>query len=184
MIHSSFIKTKISLISSLAIAVSLTGCSIPFPVYSPAGKNVQAIRSIPTDIEVGQFSGNDTSVSCRLQQIGPENGETFASYIAKAINEEIIIAGGVQHDSKVALSGSLKSIDVDCGTLYAAWTIVMDISVNNQPPFSVKTVHEFDGNFMGAVVFNRAHMAFVPTIQDVVNNIINSEQFQEAVSKQ
>lgn len=182
MICSSFVKSAAS-IAFVTGALGIAGCSVPFPVYSPAGKNVQAIRSIPATIEVSQISGDDKSVSCRLQPIGPQNDETFASYIAKAINEEIIIAGGAQHDAKITLRGSLKSIDVDCGIISGAWTIVMDIFINNQLPFSVKTVREFDGNYFGAIVLNRAYTAFVPTIQDLVNNIINSESFQAAVRK-
>jgi len=104
--------------------------------------------------------------------------------IAKAISEEIIMAGGAQREPKVTLSGTLKNVDVDCGILSGSWTIEMDVSINNQPSFSLKTIHEFDGNYFGAVVFNRTHTAFVPTIQDLVNNIISSPSFQAAVRKQ
>jgi len=78
MTYSTFVRNVVSL-ASVSIALGTAGCSIPFPVYSPAGKNVQAIRSVPAAIEVGQISGNQTTVSCRLQPIGPENGQTFAS---------------------------------------------------------------------------------------------------------
>jgi hypothetical protein len=183
MTYSSFVKNVISL-ASVAIALGTAGCSIPISVYSPAGKNVQAIRSVPATVEVGQISGNETTVSCRLQPIGPENGETFASYIAKAINEEIIMAGGAQRGPKVTISGTLKTIDVDCGILSGSWIIKMDVSINNQPPFPVNTVYQFDGNYFGYVVLERAHTAFIPMIQDLVNNIISSPSFQAAVRRQ
>ena len=109
----------------------MKGCAVPFPVYSPAGKNVQAIRAVPATVEVGKITGTQTSVSCRLQPIGPQNGQTFASYIAKAINEEIIISGGVQHDTSLTVNGKLKNIDVNCGFMSGFWVEVDPIFWTN-----------------------------------------------------
>ena len=85
------------------------------------------IRSIPNTIKLGQFTGEQKSVSCRLQPIGPEGGGTFASYIRNAFNDEMVIAGATPAPTAVELKGTLKDIDVDCGIISASWVIAAEL---------------------------------------------------------
>ena len=165
----------------LSGALMVWGCSLAFPVYSPSGKNVQAIRSLPTNVKLGQFLGDEKSVSCRLQPIAPESGETFASYIKSAFNEDMIMAGGKATTADLPLAGTLKNIDVDCGIISASWIIEMELTIGTHPPFMVKTVHPFDGNYFGGIVFQRAYTAFVPAVQRFINDVVTHPTFQEAV---
>ncbi len=82
------------------------------------------------------------------------------------------------------MNGILKDIDVDCGIVSASWMIEMEMTVGAQPPFIVKTVREFDGNYFGGVVVTRAYTAFVPTVQDFVNDLLINPSFQAAAKAQ
>ena len=168
------------LLSGAVLLCAVSGCSMAFPVYSASGRNVEALRGLPKNVKLGQFVGDEKSVSCRLQPISPEGGGTFASYIRNAFNEDIIMAGGRPNATQVELGGTLKNIDVDCGIISASRIIEMDLNVGNQPPFTVKTVYSFDGNYFGAVVFSRAYTAFVPAIQRFVNDVVKHASFQAA----
>jgi hypothetical protein len=97
------------------------------------------------------------------------------------LNDEIIIAGGTPTQGTLEVVGTLKAIDVWCGTLDASWTIEMEFSIDNQAPFTVKTVRMFDGNFVGAWIVNRAYNEFVPAVQDFLNGILTHPSFQSAV---
>lgn len=156
----------------------MSGCAIPFPVYSVSGRNVATIRSMPNNIKIGHFTGDQKSVSCRLQAIAPEGDETFASYIRNAFEDEMIIAGITPSEEAWELTGTLKDVDVDCGIISGSWVIEMEMSVDDQPPFMVKTVHEFAGNYFGAVVYGRAYAAFVPAVQDFVNDVLTHSTIQ------
>ena len=171
------------LLGGVVILSAVSGCSLPFPVYSASGRNVEAIRNVPRAVKVGQFVGDQKSISCRLQPLEPQGGETFAAYIRNAFNEEIIMAGAKTNEAGIGLNGTLKDIDVDCGILSASWTIEMELSVGDRPPFTVKTIHNFDGNYFGAVVFSRAHAAFVPAIQHFINDVVKHPSFQAAGGK-
>ncbi len=70
------------------------------------------------------------------------------------------------------ITATLVDIDVSCGIIEADWTIDLDISVNGQPAQRVRTVRRFDGNYVGQVVAMRAYQAFVPTVQQVVADIL------------
>jgi hypothetical protein len=161
----------------LALAVTVcavSACSVPFPVYSVSAPNVQAIRALPATIRLGQITGSQTSASCRLQPIAPENDTTFASYIRKAFEDELVIANAPPHNKVVELSGTVKNVDVDCGIIDGDWTIDMAVSVNSQPPVEIKTVRRFDGNYAGVIVLNRAMTAFVPSVQQLIDDVLTS----------
>jgi hypothetical protein len=162
------------------VAVLLSACSVPFPVYSVSGENVGLIRTLPVNVQVGEFAGSQRTVSCRLQPIGPEGNATFASYIQKALRDEVLIAGNTTRPRTVQLTGTVKNVDVSCGIITASWTIDVDVSVNGGPPVPIRTVKTFDGNYMGAVVATRAYQAFVPTIQQLVNEILSNPAVQGA----
>jgi hypothetical protein len=169
------------LLRMLVLAVSailLSACSVPFPVYSVSGENVGLVRALPVNVQVGNFQGAQKEVSCRLQPIGPEGNATFASYIQKALRDEVLIAGNTTRPQTVQISGTVKSIDLSCGIITGSWTIDVDISVNGGSPIPIRTVKTFDGNYMGAVVATRAYQAFVPSIQQLVNDILSNPAVQ------
>lgn len=165
---------------SCMVGFLLGGCSVPFPVYSISGSNVQAIRSLNATVRTGEFAGREDTVVCRLQPISPEGGVTFAKYIRKALDDELTIAGGTNQGRVVEVRASMVHIDVSCGIIDADWTIEMDVSVNGQPPQRIKTVRRFDGNYFGAVVATRAYQAFVPAVQQVVADILAIPAVREA----
>ena len=150
----------------------LAGCAVPFPVYTVSSSNISAIREAQRTLQLGQFSGNQSSVSCRLQPITPEGGKTFAQYIRAALADEIIIAGDTSTKSKVPISVQLVSIDVACNSLDSNWTIELEVTLPNDPPFAVKTVRSFEYSFLGSAMLPRAYQAFVPTVQEAVANVL------------
>src|SRR5262249_23506053 len=150
----------------------VSGCSVTFPVYSVSGRNVATIRSMPNTIKLGQFTGDQKSAMCRLQPITPEGGGTFATYIRNAFIDEMTIAGVTPSPDALELNGRLKTVEVDCGITSASWVIEMEMSIGNRPPFTVRTVRPFDGNYLGSVVVSRAYTAFIPTVQDFVNDTL------------
>jgi hypothetical protein len=157
----------------------LQGCAVPFPVYTVSSENITTIRSTPRTITLGEFEGEQKSVSCRLQPIEPDNGKTFAKYIHDAFLDELIIANAAAN-SGLKITAKVLNVDVDCAMGTASWEISMEVTVGNQPPFVVDTVRGFDGNFIGAVVVTRAYQAFTPTVRDVITNILNHPSFKKA----
>ena len=163
---------------AIVAASLLAGCAVPFPVYTVSSSNVTSIRSAKAVVELGEFSGLQTSVSCRLQPISPEGNRTFAQYIRGALNDEVVIAGPSSSVRKSKLSLQLKNIDVDCAVGAASWMMEVDVSINGKPSFNVKTVRNFDGNFMGNVVAQRAYQAFVPSVQQLIADIMMHPNFK------
>lgn len=173
---------SVRLILTLVSIAALTACAVPFPVYTVSSSNIAAIRSAERPVELATFSGDNTSVSCRLQQISPEGGKTFAQYIRAAFNDELVIAGNTSTKPKIPLSIKLTNIDVSCNALDSRWEIDLEISVPGQEAFVVKTLRRFDYNFLGGVMLPRAYQAFVPTVQEAVANVLTHPTVRKAQS--
>ena len=140
----------------LAVVVVLSGCAIPFPVYTISTSNIVTLRDANKLVKVNAFKGNQTSVSCRLQPISPDGGRTFAKYIQDAFNDEIVVANP-KNPPAIVVDATLTNIEVDCAIGTASWTIEMDVSINGQPPFAAKVNRTFEGSFAGAIVGQRAY---------------------------
>ena len=179
------IKNRFWLRCCLALAMAgstlLMGCAVPFPVYAPSTKNVLALRSAPKSVQLGSFSGDQRSVSCRLQPITPDGNRSFAQYIRDALSDELVIANPPASLKPVQLSIALTSIEVYCGILSASWTIELQVSVDGRAAYAVKTVREFDGNYMAGVVLPRAYQAFIPAVQDAIAAVLAHTEVQAAM---
>ena len=167
----------------ILVPLLVSGCSsVPFPTYAVSGSNVSTIRSIPAAISVGEFSGSQGRVSCRAQRIEPEGGATFGAFIQDAFNNEVLIAGEAS-GPKMEIRGLMREVAVACGISEGSWTIEAEISINNGPPFTARTVRNFEGSFAGVIVYQRAFQAFVPAVQDFVSYVLNSPQVRAATSQ-
>ena len=174
---------NLRIVLALASVAALTACAVPFPVYTVSSSNITAIRSGERPLELGSFSGDTTSVSCRVQQISPEGGKTFAQYIRSAFNDELVIAANTSTKPRVPLSIKLTYIDVSCNAIDSRWEIDLEVSVPGQDAFTVKTLRRFDYNFLGGVMLPRAYQAFVPTVQEAITNVLAHPTVKRAQSQ-
>lgn len=168
--------------STAALSV-LAACAVPFPVYTVSSGNIATLRSSERSLELGTFSGDAASVSCRLQQIQPEGGKTFAQYVRAAFNDELIIAGNQSTKSKIPINVKLVNIDVSCNAADSRWEIDLEVTLPGRSPFIVKTLRRFDYNFLGSVMLPRAYQAFVPTVQEAVANVLAHPEVRSAQSQ-
>jgi hypothetical protein len=168
---------------TVSLIVMLTGCAVPFPVYTVSSTNISTIRSAERSIELGPFTGDQASVSCRLQPITPEGGRTFAQYIRAAFADELVIAGNTPSKPKVPLSARLINIDVSCNSFDSNWEIELEVTVADQAPFVIKTVRRFDYTFLGAAMLPRAYQAYVPAIQDTVANVLTHPSVRRVLTQ-
>ncbi len=180
--QTSFLR-RFRLISTLMSSAALTACAVPFPVYTVSSANVATLRSSERSLELGPFVGDTTYVSCRLNQIQPEGGKTFAQYIRSAFNDELIIAGNTATRPKVLLSVRLTYIDVSCNSTDSRWEVDLEVKLPGKDPFMVKTLRRFDYNFMGGVMLPRAYQAFVPTVQEAVANVLAHPEVRRVQSQ-
>lgn len=173
----------------LIAMVPMSGSPTPdsFGNYGSEPRHVASLRSLRHTISLGQFTGTQDRVWCRLERlsVSPKHGGTFASYIWNAFADAIVMADVARStpptEAAVELTGTLKDIDVNCGIISGSWTIEMVLTLGGQPPFSVRTVRAFESEFFSAgSVGRRAYEAFAPSVQEFVNDVLISPSFQSA----
>jgi len=167
-------------------ALSLSGCTNVSPRYSSSSDNVLVLRDIRDQsvakIRTGQFLGEKTSESCRGGSFEPPDHDTFAFFIGEAFRDEFILSDIYAKDASIKLSGRLKEVYLDAGMGEGIWEIEMEMTVLDQPPFTVKVQHFFEGGFAAITVCENARNAFIPAVQDFVAAVIAHPTFQRSFS--
>lgn len=163
---------------AIALAASLAGCAVPMPTYTVASANVAAIREFQRGIDLQSFSGDPKSVSCRAIQIGPDNGRTFAQYIQAAFNDEVVIAGVKKSLPTTKLAIDVKSVSLDCAIGTGSWSFEVEVKVQDQSPFVLRSSRDFNGSFDGMIVRERAMQALVPSVQKLIQEVIAHPTFK------
>ena len=177
MFGSDTLKTRLGLI---ILVLSIAGCTKPPPEFTISGQNVQVAREIPSNVKLGPFTGSQNSVSCRAGNISPAENTTYATYIRDAFEKVLRVSKTEDKGKTIELSGKLLDISLDCGMATGLWVIDMEFAVDNQTPFKIETVYEFDGNFVGAIVFQRARDGLIRAVQRIVNDVLQSPQVRAA----
>jgi hypothetical protein len=116
-----------------------------------------------------------------LFAISPPDRQSFAKFIRGAFIDELSLAGLAADKSGIEFRGRIKSLDVKCNVGTGLWTIAFEYSVGGKPPVLVEADYEFEGAYLGDVVFNNAKQALVPALQELIRQIVTSTEFQTAV---
>jgi len=164
----------------LLLALIVSGCTKLASEYTISQQNIEAAREVPSNLVLGAFTGSEAREQCRGGSISAGKNATFATYVRDAFSKVIRISKQADKGKTIELTGSLKEIELVCAISDASWTIDMDFAVDGQDPFNVRIVQPFDGHFVGAVVFQRALDALIVTVQQIVDEVLRSEQVQSA----
>jgi len=130
---------------------------------------------------VGKFEGGSESVSCRGARISPPDRKSFAEFLRGAFIDELSLAGLLADTSAIEFHGSIKVLDVLCNVGTGIWTIEFEYSVAGSPPVLVKADYEFEGAYLGETVYRNAVQALVPAVQELIQTVVTSKEFQTAV---
>lgn len=170
--------TQARVLLAAGLLFLLAGCAPAFAPYHISSSNVVALRSAQRSAELADFTGAQANVSCRLRRIGPAGDRTFSQYIRAAFNDELVIAGAPASRERSSLSLHIKDVSVDCGNLWASWTITADVTVGSQAPVVIKVSRRFDASLLADVVQSRASQAFAPTVQQFIAAVIQHPAYQ------
>lgn len=164
---------RLRYVAPAVVAFVLAGCAVPFPAYTVSSSNIATIRAADRPIELGHFAGDQTFVYCHDFTFTPEGGKTFAQYIRAAFADELVIAGNTSTKPKVLLSARLSRIAVVCrGWEGRKWEIDLEVTLPDQPPFTVNTVHKFANLVFEPASQATAYHAFLPSVQETVANVL------------
>lgn len=180
--------SKLSAIAAVAVIVVISGCSTyATPRYSMSVDNDQILKKLhsehpDTRLAVAQFTsdtGERTEITCRA--VGPivtPDGETFSAFISKALVDEMKFSGIYSKDAVKSISGHITKLNFSSTSGH--WAISANVSVADEPPFTVTEVYDYDTSFFGETACNQTAQAFGPAVQDFVKKVVSHPAFQQA----
>ena len=170
------------------VGFMVAGCSTyAAPRYSPSADNVTALKQAlgpGRKIAVGPFAATETGrteFDCRL--VGPvktPDGQSFEAYIRKALVDELQIADAYAENSPTAITGNLKSIDMD--SFGGTWTIVLAVSSNAGASYTVTEVFKYESSFFAEAACQQGSQAFQPAVQDLIKKVIGDPAFKKMIA--
>jgi hypothetical protein len=166
-----------------ASTVTIAGCSTyAASRYSISADKVSALRNLRgQSINVGPFTAakpGQAEITCRA--VGPiktPDGESFESFIRKALIDELTIAELYASSAPVTLVGRLDEIDFSSGMTDAAWKIALTITSSNGKSLSVREDYTFKGSYLGETACNQTAQALMPAVQNVVGKMVRHPDF-------
>jgi len=170
------------MIVGMAIAVlCLAGCAnMATDRYASSVDNVVALRPYAaSQVNVGQFTSSvpgKNAIGCRLgAPILTPDGEPFSEYIRKALSDELKLANAYSANSPVTLSGNLDLIDFSSNT--GKWDLGITLRSSNGHSLKASTEHKFVTSFGGDTACAQTAQAFMPAVQDLIRQTIESPEF-------
>ena len=166
-----------------ALVFATSGCSYIVPKYSPSENNRIALNKLPeSGIKVSKFvSLNKFNDMCRAAgSIKSSEFDTLEYYINDALSQELKIAGLLDNNSpRIVLSGKFKKIEFSSTHkgFDGFWKYILTINSSNGNSLVVEESYEFDTSFFGGTACRKTAEAFMPSVQVLINKIVNSNEF-------
>lgn len=154
--------------------------------YSSSVDNVLALRAIPDiRVNVGEFEEiphNKFEISCRaFSPITTPDQESYASYIKKALSDELKMAGVYSEDSPLVLRGQINKLDFSSDQGF--WEIHLLLMSSNNKGALYKEKYLYQTGFDGNVACRQTAQTFAPAVQNLINKIVTSQEFKSLIDK-
>lgn len=118
-----------------------------------------------------------TELSCRA--VGPiktPDGESFESYIRKALVDQLRFAGMYAEQSGTVIQGHVEKIDFD--SMEGIWEIVLRVTSNSEGELVVVENYDYTSSYFGETACNQTAQALMPAVQNAIRKVVADPQFR------
>jgi hypothetical protein len=173
-------------------ALVTTGCSLVAPNYSASIENVQRIKQENiSPSAVKRFSSvagkdNPAAISLRGSSLASPYEGSYSAYLTEAVRQELALAGKLDPDSGIELTGSLVRNDIDAsgfstafGEMEARFILTRDGQIRYDQVKSVRT--EWESSFAGAIAIPKAQQEYPRLVQKLLSALFADRAFMDAL---
>lgn len=168
------------------VAVLLAGCeSYPVHPYAvDADTNIGLRRVVtPAPIHLAEFVTDPFNATCRAAgDVEMPAGTDIASYVKNALRSELLLAGfTLSPRATVSMAGRVTnphftSSDASVG---GRWLLGLALASSNGKSLSTSIEHQFPTSFVGNTACVRTAAAFMPAVQKLIGETVQSPAFLE-----
>jgi len=172
------------------VSVALFGCSHMTPRYGMSSANIETIHqgvgASPQKLSVGEFTAwapNVSSSMCRAAgAVSTPDHEPFATYIQRALVDELKAGGVYAADSQIRIDGKLDHIDFNSNIGSGKWQIDLTVTGFQNGPVNLHETYEFSTNFVADIACDQVAAALQPSVQALLGKLYATESFKSTVS--
>lgn len=175
------------------VVIASSACSVATNRYQVSPFNVGELKEANIDAcSVGSFVlGNQPGVIDPMHFRGFSRfkspvGDSFADYIAKALSDELALAGAYSPDSELNISGTVvmhnfdaSDLVVGTGDLGVEFVVKRGTGVVYKKVVSIR--HEFDSSFFGAAAASNMNIAYPIAVSKLLGKLIDDKDFIAAM---
>ena len=171
------------LVVLLVCALIISGCTAAVNQYGASIENVESLRSMQSTskVKVNAFTSDELhkSINCRgTITINTPDGKPFEKvYKEYVFFSELRLAGIYANESSLAINGNFEKLEASSMMGDAKWMFKIIISSEGKEPFTVDSEYDFSASFFGDRACQEVPKAFVPAVQQLINDIINHPKF-------
>lgn len=174
----------------LIACIFISACSLNAPKYQPSADNNNLLQDLTSKkIAVGKFNERSAEVnnlSLRGGNLISPYNNSYSVYLSKALEEELMLAGLLDKNAGIQISGTLVDNQLDIsgfsiGT--ASITVKFVVKRNNKIVFDKKltTNHQWESSFMGGIAIPAGQNNYPVVIQKLFNTLFKDKSFMTAV---
>ena len=170
----------------LLCAFTFSGCTAAVNRYGASVENVESLRNmqVTSKVKVNAFTSDELhkSINCRgTITINTPDGKPFEEYIRNAFISELKLAGIYDNESSLAIDGHFEKLEASSMIGDAKWMFKIVISAEGKETFTVDSEYPFSASFFGDRACQEVPQAFVPAVQQLINNIIYHPKFEAMI---
>jgi len=179
------------ILSCLAFLFS-SGCALVAPKYSASLENVDKLKAASfQSISVGKFEvvpgkENANPISLRGSSLTSPYDNSYATYLAEAIKQELSLAGKYASDAQIEISGAIRKNDIyimglASGVIEARFVVTRSGKINYD---QIKVINDsWDSSLMGAVAIPRAQQRYPIMVQKLLALLYADAAFMDALKQ-
>ncbi|HSW15552.1 MAG TPA: hypothetical protein VLI06_22070 [Solimonas sp.] len=169
----------------------VAGCALSAPQYSPSLPNVQKLRDAGEyKARVGLFTADqpaaDAPLSLRGAKMHSPYQDSYASYVAEALKQDLSLAGRLAPDAEIEVSGLLNKNELDAsgfsrgfGGMEARFVLRKGGKIQYESVKSATT--EWESSFAGAIAVPRAQLEYANLVQQLLAQLYADPAFIAAL---
>jgi hypothetical protein len=179
------------LLCTLGFALLTTGCSTMAPQYSGSLDNVAALQNQGGQAKVGAIQSspskeNANPISLRGNSMKSPYQDSYASYLAEALKQDLTLAGKYSANSDNEISGTLMKNDLDASGFSTGHGVMeARIVVKNHDTVKYDKVHtaqhDWDSSFVGGIAIPNAVAAYPVLVKKLLTLVYADPDFAAAL---
>jgi hypothetical protein len=187
------IKARVFLL--IVATTFVAGCATQGANYEPTATNTRLIeRSFDARVGVGEFTKDASSALIEdpwefrgATKIESPVGDGYDDFVAKAVQDELLLAMRYSDDSGVQITGemlehkmSTGSLSIGEGSVAFIFRVEKDGDVVHQT--EKRVTHKWDSAFMGVTASINAYRGHLVMVEKLITALFSDRNFTDAIN--